>query len=265
MRLFSIAAVACLLVAGAISAADKPQGDASANDESQLGMRAEASGKITSVREVDMVNSEAKHMLVKILGDDGETDIVDLGSAEELKAGGIDPKEGAALFVHGRIGKLNDRMVLVAESVSNTKMLKLSRHSSLREETQKHAEKRGATGEANATASNEGNPKNIAPKKMTVDAGMQSRTVDGVVLGTRKVKVENDEEHMLVKIQTEGGVAVVDLGPVSKVPQVDLADGKLIAASGMVGKMNDRPVIFADSVGNLTSINWPAASAPEKK
>lgn len=267
MRQFSIAAAVCLLAACALSAADKPQGDASDNDESQLGMRAEASGKITGVREVEMVNKDDKHMIIKLLGDDGETDIVDLGAADELKAGGIDPKEGSSLFVHGRIGKLNDRMVLVAESVSNTKMLKLSRHSGLREETQKHAEKRGATGEGAATADApaEGNAKNIAPKKVSVDAGMQSRTVDGVILGSRKVKVENDEEHQLVKIQTEGGVAVVDLGPVSKMPQVDLTDGKLIAASGMVGKMNDRPIIFADSVGNLTSINWPAASAPEKK
>lgn len=271
MRLFSIAAVACMLVLSGVYAADKeadkPKGDASANDESQLGMRAEASGKITGVREVDMVAAGEKHTIIKLLGDDGETDIVDLGSAEELSKGGIDPKEGGSLFVHGRIGKLNDRMVLVAESVSNTKMLKLARQSSLREETQKHAEQRGATGAAapsaaDATASD----KNIAPKKVSVDAGMQSRTVDGIVKGTRKVKVENDtEEHMLVKVQTESGIAVVDLGPISRLPQVDLSEGKKIAASGMVGKMNDRPMIFADSIGNLSDINWPAASAPEKK
>lgn len=270
MRLFSIAAVACMLVMCGVNAADKeadkPKADASDNDESQLGMRAEASGKITGVREVDMVTAGEKHTLIKLLGDDGETDIVDLGSAEELKAGGIDPKEGGSLFVHGRIGKLNDRMVLVAESVSNTKMLKLARHSTLREETQKHAEKRGAAGEAAQTADSTANDRNIAPKKVSVDAGMQSRTVDGIVKGTRKVKVESDtEEHMLVKVQTETGIAIVDLGPASKLPQVDLTEGKKIAASGMVGKMNDRPMIFADSIGNLNDITWPAASAPEKK
>lgn len=269
MRLFSIAAVACMLVLSAVNAADrteaeKPKGDASANDESQLGMRAEASGKITAVREVEMVNAGEKHTIIKVLGDDGETDIVDLGSSDELKAGGIDAKEGGSLFVHGRIGKLNDRMVLVAESVSNSKMLKLARHASLREESQKHAEKRGATGEA--TADSTSNEKNIAPKKVSVDAGMQSRTVDGTVIGTRKVKVESgSEEHMLVKVQTESGVAILDLGPASKVPQVDLSEGKKIASSGMVGKMNDRPMIFAETIGNLNDINWPAASAPEKK
>jgi len=35
---------------------------------------------------------------------------------------------------------------------------------------------------------------------------------------------------------------------------IDIADGKSIAATGYVGQLNGKPIILADSVGNLSRI-----------
>ena len=39
---------------------------------------------------------------------------------------------------------------------------------------------------------------------------MQVRTVEGTVIHTRDIKIEGEpEEHVLAKLQTEGGIVVV--------------------------------------------------------
>jgi hypothetical protein len=266
MKIYMMLAATALCLAGGAGAGEKPQGDASDQDPAQIGFEAQASGKVTSVSSIEMVGHTDQHTLIKLLGEDGETDVVDLGNSEELKANNMVPKEGQQMWVDGRVGKINDTMVLVAENISQSKMLKLTRHA-LREETKQNAEARGA-GEATEakTAAGDERSRDVKEKKVTVDAGMEARTVDGTVVHTRKMKIEGQpEEHMLVKLQTEGGIVIVDLGAVSKVPAVDLAEGKCLAASGVVGKLNERPLIIADSVGNLSAIEWPVASAQEVK
>lgn len=261
MRMMSLVASAAFAVAGFVGAADAPKPADVDVQEAPMGTPAHTSGKVTSIHSLEMVGSNDPHILIKLKGDDGETDVVDLGMASELKTNGIEAKEGMELWIDGRVGKINDKPVLVAESICQTKMTKVTRSMKLREESKDNAEARGANPESKE-------PKDrSAPKTVTADAGMISRTVDGTVVNSRKIKIEGQsDEHQLVKLQTEGGMVVVDLGPIEKMPKIDISEGKLIAVNGIVGKMNDRPIIIAETVGNLTAVEWPAgASAAEQK
>jgi len=258
--MLSLVAVAAFAMASAVGAADAPKPEDVDVQEAPMGTPAHASGKITSLHSLEMVGSGDAHILIKLKGEDGETDVVDLGGTAELKSNGIEPKEGQDLWIDGRVGKINDKPVLVAESISLTKMIKISRDTKLRAETKDNAD-------ARTTAPESKEPKDrSAPKTVTADPGMISRTVDGTVLNSRKIKVEGQtEEHTLVKLQTEGGIVVVNLGPSAKMT-ADISEGKLIAVGGIVGKMNQRPIIIAETVGNLTAVQWPAgASAAEQK
>lgn len=259
MKIFSLAsaAFALALFAGAEEAPPKPTPDSAQaeQDGAPVGSPVQTAGKVISTHSCPMVGVDAPHMLVKIETEKGDTDIVDLGSTAELKTNGIEPKEGQKLWVDGRVGKVNDKFLIVAERLSESKLVTIARTSPLREETVKHAEARTeGSGAQETKVSDAKDPK--APKTMSVDAGQQIRTVEGTVLRSRKVNIEGENgEHVIVKLQTENGTAVVDLGLCSAMPNlVDITDGKSIAATGYVGQLNGKPIILADSVGNLSRI-----------
>ena len=253
--LFSACTSLSLLVA---AAAENPAADlaqkpnVSPSEPGIIGARVQTSGKIISSHSVNLSGLPDPHILVKLKGEDGEVDIVDLGLATELKSSGLEASEGKMLWVDGRIGKINDKELIMAENISETKLVSVVRKSSLREESVKHADAR--TNKADAPATATGTDEKPARKEV-VDSGMQVRTIEGVVMHSRNMKIEGEaEEHVLVKVQTEQGIVVLDLGNVSTLPKVEIAEGKAIAATGYVGTINGKPLIVADSVGNLSEI-----------
>lgn len=266
MRMFSLAsaAFALALYAGAEETTPKPTPDSAQaeQDGAPVGSPVQTAGKVISMHNCPMVGVSDPHTLVKIETEKGDTDIVDLGSTAELKTSGIEPKEGQKLWVDGRVGKVNDKFLIVAERLSESKLVLIARTSPLREETVKHAEARTegkGTQEAKAGTDTK-DPK--TPKTITVDAGQQIRTVEGTVMRSRKVNIEGETgEHVVVKLQTESGTAVVDLGLFSAIPNtVDLKEGNSIAATGYVGQLNGKPIIVADTVGNLNRIQRTVAT-----
>jgi hypothetical protein len=264
MRILSIVAIAALVVAGSSKAAQedsaKPLAPAVAaghvdDQAAKVGTRTETSGKVVSTHTVQLVGMSDAHVLVKIQTEDGATDIADLGSAADLKSNGIEPREGQQLWVSGRVGRINDKDLLVAESLSESKLVTIFRTAPLREESEKHAAAR--TDGKDAATGTDGK----AAKTVAVDSGMQVRTVEGTVIHTRNVKLEGDtEEHVFAKLQTESGIVVLDLGGAAALPKVDLSEGQLVAATGFVGHCNSKPIIVADSIGNLSSIKRPAGA-----
>ncbi len=224
----------------------------------RVGSRADASGTVISTKVVDLVGS-GEHMMGKIKGEDGEVDIVDFGLASELKSTGFEPKEGQQLWVLGRIGRINEKELILAEQVSTTKLIAINRSQKLRQESVKHAEARkdGATTDASAAVS-----PSKEPKKEMLDSDMEVKTIEGVVMNSRKLKIEGEsEEHVIAKVQTDQGVVMLDLGLSSALPNVDLSEGKAVAATGFVGTINDKPLIVADSIGNLSTIKREALPA----
>ena len=276
MKLFNMVTLSVLAFTGALNAAETVNTPATpldaSSDMNRVGSSAEAFGKITSLHNASLVGVTDPHVIVKLTSDQGDIDIVDLGSAADLKQNGLEPKEGQQLWVEGKVGRINDKPLVFAEHISESPLVAINRKSPLREETTKHAEARATSTDECPNAKNAQEVKasyaTKSPKTETIDASMLVRTIEGTVAHSRKVQIEGEaEEHMMAKLQTEDGVAVVDLGLVSALPKVDLSEGQAIAVTGYVGKMNDKPIIIADAVGNLNNIQrtTPAANLEKSK
>ena len=267
MKILSVVAIAAFVVAGLAGAADDkglvaagqaPAGSETDSKDMPVGTTAQVFGKIVSIHNCNIVGMPDAHVLAKLESAPGDVEIVDLGSAAELKSNGLEPHEGQQLWVEGRVGKINGKALVVAETLSESKLVTITRQAPLREETVKHADAR----QAGAVAGNEAkDAKDIkAPKVETVDAGQRFLSVEGNVVHTRHVKIEGESfEHILAKLQTENGIVVLDLGMCSTMPEsVDLTAGKSVAASGLVGQLNGKPIIVAETVGNQSIIHRPA-------
>jgi len=301
MKISSIATIAVFTAGFAFAVEDapaKPVSHSAAEQEGKpIGTPVETSGKIVSVHSCPMVGVPAPHMVVKIETEQGDTDIVDLGSAEELKTNGFEPKEGKQVWVDGRVGKINDKFLIVAERLTESKLMQISRTDGLTEETVKHANagqagkdgaavpvandrkdvnpsqvreehKDGTAGqvvndrnEANQGKTNNDGRAPQAPKTETVAANQTPRTVEGTVMQTRRVRIEGEaEEHVLAKLQTQSGVAVVDLGVNASIPAaVGICEGRMLSVTGVVGQLNGKPIIVSSSVSN-TSAGTPATT-----
>ncbi len=268
MKFLSIVAMTAFVISGFAHAADQattaaadPVPDSkpvagTTEDEMKVGAPAQVFGKVVGMHSCNLVGMSDPHMLVKLESEPGNVDIVDLGSTAELKANGIEPKEGQQYWVDGRVGKVNGKPLVVAETVSESKLVTIN-HQALRVETTKHADARQA--DANAAPAPTQEKAQGEPKTETVDAGQDILTIDGVVMHSRKVRIEGESfEHVMAKIKTDNGVVVLDLGTCTALPAtVDLTEGKPIAASGYMGRLNGKPILMAESVGNLTSIERP--------
>ena len=265
MRILSIVAIAAFVVSAVVRAADDkvaaseqaPVASQLEQQDVQVGSNAQVFGKVVSIHNCDLAGMSDPHVLVKLESAPGDVEVVDLGSVAEFKSNGIEPRQGQQFWVDGRVGTINGQLLVVAERLSESKLVTIIRQAPLRGETTKqHAAHHAETGAANeAKDVNDG----YAAKTETVDADQQFRTIQGTVVHTSRMKIDGElNEHVLAKIQTESGIAVLDLGTCSTMPNnVDLTVGKSIAASGFVGDLNGKPIILADSVGNLSSIQRP--------
>lgn len=260
MRLLSILTFAAVTLGGVLNAADEAGVETPTDHETagadqeevaeeDVGAPAQTSGKVIATHTCKMVGLADPHIMVKVLTETGETDIVDLGSAEDLKSGGFEPREGQQLWVSGRVGTINDKKLLVAESLSESKLITIERTTLLREESQLHEAARKEARDAAAVKEAE------KPGSAGIGSDLPVRVVEGTVIHTCKVAIDGQQEgHLLCKLKTEGGIVVVDLGVSGAIPKVDLSEGQWVVATGFVGDLNDKPIIVADSVGNLRSI-----------
>jgi hypothetical protein len=268
MRILNIVAAAAIVVTGLAGAAegDIATSDATApvahpvEQDIQIGATASVFGKVISLHNCSMVGMTEQHVLAKLESAPGDVEIVDMGTVGELKSDGIEPKQGQQFWIEGRVGAINSKPLVIAERVSESKIVIITRQAPLREETTKHAEaqhnQQVDAGSLPLTTDAK-DPK--APKTETADAGEKVLLIAGNVIHTRHVSIEGESfQHVLAKVQTENGIVVLDLGTCSTLPaNVDISDGRAIAASGVVGHLNGKPVLLAESVGNLTGIQRP--------
>lgn len=195
----------------------------------QLGAAAQWHGKVVSMFSCNMVGM-SDHTLVKLEAAPGDVEIVDLGSLAGLKTNGIEPKEGQELWIDGHIGQVNNKPILLAEMVSTSKMVPIVR-----------------------------------------EGAMETSTIEGIIMDTRKVKINGEaEERMMAKVKTDNGIVVCELGCCSKMPtNVNVTVGKSIVMGGCcVGHVNGKPVMMAETIGNLGNVQRPIAPAtatPDKQ
>lgn len=87
----------------------------------------------------------------------------------------------------------------------------------------------------------------------------------GEVVEVRELAVrDQDEPRRIVKLRTEQGqTLVIDLGAASATLEgVELAPGDRVACVGVLGRINGRPVLFAEQVAALTDITPADEAAP---
>ena len=220
MKMLSIAGLAVVFMALTVAAEDTPAKAPLVNVP--LGAPVQTAGKVCGMHCCAMAGMSDTHTMVKLETAQGVTDTVDLGSTAELKSKGIEPKEGQQFSVEGRVGKVNDIFVIVAEKVTEPKALTI-----------------------------------------TPTASHACCNIEGIVIETIKMKIDGEaDEHFVTKIQTDNGIAVADLGCCSKMPgAVKHTAGETLAVTGYVGTLNGKPIIMADSCGNLCHVE----RAPDPK
>lgn len=71
--------------------------------------------------------------------------------------------------------------------------------------------------------------------------------LQGRVVDIRTVQIANTgETHLVAKIETDRGVAKVDLGPQEDLSELNLQKGKYLKVFGFDGKINDNFILLAD-------------------
>jgi len=91
--------------------------------------------------------------------------------------------------------------------------------------------------------------------------------VAGTVVRDKTVEVRGqDIEHQVVLLQTEADDYVIaDLGPVENLQEMDVQQGRQLTLAGILGRVSDRPVIFANQVsadGKTIEIDRPELARP---
>ncbi len=207
-----------------------------------LGTPIQTSGKVTTMHCCAMAGMTDTHTVVKLETAQGAIDTVDLGPTAELKSNGIEPKEGDKFAVAGRVGKINETYLIVVEKMTEPKAMTMTHMMDMKD---------GKNGMA------------MGAKMEGMDPSHSCCTVEGTVISTLKMKLDGEpEEHFVSKIQTDKGIAVVDLGCCSTLPAtVKLTEGQNLAATGFVGELNGKPIIMADSCANLCHIKRAAGAA----
>lgn len=222
----------------AVSAADE-KADKEMDASSPIGIQAEASGKIVSTFVCKCDGTDVEHTFIKVKGADGEMDVVDLGPTTELKSNNFEAKEGQQIFVSGRVGTMNDKPILFAETFSEAKLITVERSPVVASAEKKD----GHT---------------AADHKKMAETGKEEEcfhSVEGRVLGTRMVTFENSkDEQVFAKLQTDDGVVIVCLGPKAGLSKIDVSDGQSITVAGYMARLNGKPFIKAHAAGNMNPI-----------
>lgn len=214
---------------------DQPQPVASAPSERPQPQQdydngpTEISGRIVSLRNVEVDSSNVDHLLADVkTADTGHTFMVDLGPTETLKRQSMNPLTGDAITVSGELGMFNGSSMLIADRLNNKSL----------------AFDAPADSEANAQASTE----------KQEHLGIRQRLVAGKVIDVKEADI-NGQNHLLAKVETFGGhVAVIDLGMKEQMPKLSIENGQQIVAFGTVGRLNKLPLVVAEKVGQIMEV-----------
>jgi len=243
MKLLSLIAAAVFAAGMANAVDDAKAAPTDGKDQQQmekLGGHISFNGKVTGTYEASMTGGGAAHLMAKLQADDGDLEIVDMGASDDLKSNGLDVSKGKLLFVEGRLGNVNGKTVLFAHCISESKIVSIQHHRS-----QPGASK---TGETASGATN-----------VNADGQEMLQTVEGVIVKTKELQYEGQTDpHLLVKLKTDAGLVIADLGSKSAVPgNVNVDENQWLVVTGYCSKLNGKPIIYADGIGNLNEIKRP--------
>ena len=92
------------------------------------------------------------------------------------------------------------------------------------------------------------------------------RALMGKLLGTKEVAIQGYEaKHVLAKIETPSGhIVIADLGLREDLKDARLIEGEQLEIYGVVGRLNERPLLVAESIGEVINIKRTSNVVPIK-
>jgi hypothetical protein len=194
------------------------------------------SGTVDSVRQAEWVASSGqreKRAITRLELENGRTEFVDVGSQSKLRNLGLN--SGDEIQLRGQYATVGGRRVFMADQIRvDGEMFTVQRSQQQRQGSQ-------------------------ARTQSMRSSQASTRSIQGTVQGFRHVFLRPSEgqreQHSLVKVQLQNGrTLVVDLGPRQKLDDVKLRKGQRITVQGRTGRIDGRPVFFAEQlkVGDQT-------------
>ena len=235
-------------------------------------------GKLQDVRTVNL-KGEGKHVLAKLLTASGKTLVVDLGRPQDLK--GQKLRRNQEVSVLGRGGRINGKPIIVADRMRNdsrpdgavltiVRLIPLSPATSgqsAQANSSRSSRQQAGQGDAMQAAGRQG-PSGQQQQQQRQQQQQQQRqqqkqqqpmthVIAGRLMETREVTLKGlSEKHVLARLQTpQGRQVLVDLGTRGNLQDVNLTKGEIIATTGSFGRINGRPVLFADHFADLVRID----------
>jgi hypothetical protein len=193
-------------------------------DEPKPQPAAKLAGQVLSTKQVDWRGSDRRELIVLLKTGADKQVIADLGPTAAFKDATV--KSGSDLNLRGRFREFGDRKVFFAtEATVGNKTVKITR--------------------------------DVKPESGDKPADNQ-RVLNGTIRGIEKVKrKEGGAKHLVLLVRGEDGkYALADLGAAKKAKKYDLEVGDRVTVTGQVVRIQDRPVILADSLSRNATTHW---------
>lgn len=237
----------------------RQQQQASANSQQQKKQQkqnrvATVTGKLQDVRTVN-IRGDGPHVLAKLSTKSGKTVVVDLGRPQDLT--GRKFRRGQEISALGRGGRINGKPVIVADRIRDRSqrepvltIVRIVPLPPIAVVPRAGADDARDSGQRQQRAQQEQEQQQQASSSFR-------HVISGKLLETREFTLKGESaKHVLARIETpQGRRILVDLGTREDMKDVKLTNGELIAATGRFARINGRPVLFADHIADMVSIN----------
>jgi hypothetical protein len=102
-------------------------------------------------------------------------------------------------------------------------------------------------------------------KTEDIPTNPRRRALMGKLLETKEISLQGqDAKHVLAKIETPSGhIVIADLGTRQDVKDAKLSAGEQIEVYGVVGRLNNRPLLVAEQMGEVINIKRTSNEIPQ--
>ncbi len=242
----------------------------------------QVTGQLVSYRTAQLQGQRQPHVLAKIRTDQGNIIVADLGPASNLQRQNVQLRRGQQIQATGRTGRINDMPILVVDrSLLDNQFTvigfeRISRQRDQQRMAQAHQQRQGAPQQFGFDQQDQRQRqqmqrqgRQLTPQQRAhiqrmrgVDADRQPDPLKQVMVTGRLVDVRGaqmqgiPDTHRLAKIRTmQGQTIVVDLGTSRDLRDLTLQRNELVSVVGTKGRINGRPVIFANYVADVERID----------
>jgi hypothetical protein len=196
----------------------------------------EVRGTVEGLRIVQIQGTPHPHLVARVKTDQEQTKLLDLGAIVGLREREKPVQKGQRIEARGREGRLGETSVVIVDRFAGDGVVTVVPMAA-----------------------------DTPPQReMARQGAAADRRIAGEVVDARDVRLAGvPEAHRLLKVRTrQGEHLVVDLGP-EGAQSLRIEKGDMVAARGTVGRLNDKPVLFADRIAEVARIERGQAQMAE--